>query len=127
MISHLANRNRRTLMSTTAKAADNGSTTTTDKTVPAQREHGMDRLREDECYHLTDLIGRALGESEHLVRKVHNKAFNRTLDHDGSKGTAPLDRDEIQRILSEAGDCAQVAVDYLYRAVRVLNDGESPF
>ena len=42
-------------MSTTAKAADNGGTTTTtektEKTVPAQREHGLDRLREDECYH----------------------------------------------------------------------------
>lgn len=117
-------------MTTTAKAADNGSTPTTDKTdkhVPAQREHGMVRLREDECYHLTDLIERALSESEFLVRKVHNKAFNRTLDYDGSKGTVPLDRDEARRILTEAGDCAQVAVDYLYRAVSVLDAGESPF
>jgi hypothetical protein len=113
-------------MSTTAKTADNGSTTT-DKPVPAPREHGMNRLREDECSHLTDLIERALSESEYLVRKVHSKAFNRTLDYDGSKGTAPLDRDEATRILTEAGDCAQVAVDYLYRAVSALDAGEAPF
>ncbi len=119
-------------MSTTAKAADNGSTTTTDKTentdkpVPAQREHGLDRLREDECYHLTDLIQASLSESEYLVRKVHNKAFSRTLDYDGSKGTAPLDRDEATRVLREACDCAQVAMEYLYRAVSAL-DGEPPF
>jgi hypothetical protein len=113
-------------MSTTAKAADNGSPDTTDKHVPAQREHGLDRLREDECYHLTELIERALSESEYLVRKVHNKAFNRTLDYDGSKGTAPVDPDEATRILSEARDCAQVAIEYLYRAVSAL-DGEPPF
>jgi hypothetical protein len=113
-------------MTSTAKAADNGSTTTTEKSVPAQREHGLDRLREDECYHLTDLIGQALTESGHLVRKVHNKAFNRTLDYDGSKGTAPLDRDEAFRILAEARDCTQVALEYLYRAVSAL-EGEPPF
>ena len=117
-------------MSTTAKAADNGSTTTTtdktEKTVPAQREHGLDRLREDECYHLTELIERSLSESEYLVRKVHNKAFNRTIDYDGSKGTAPLDRDEAFRILSEARDCTQVALEYLYRAVSAM-EGEPPF
>ena len=116
-------------MSTTAKAADNGSTTTTDKTdkpVPAQREHGLDRLREDECYHLTELIERSLSESEYLVRKVHNKAFNRTLDYDGSKGTAPLDRDEATRILAEARDCTQVAMEYLYRALSAM-EGEPPF
>jgi hypothetical protein len=115
-------------MTTTAKAADNGSTTTenNEKTVPAQREHGLDRLREDECYHLTELTERALSESEFLVRKVHNKAFSRTLDYDGSKGTAPLDRDEATRILTEARDCTQVALEYLYRAVSAL-EGEPPF
>ena len=115
-------------MSTTAKAAGNGSTATekTEKPVPAQREHGLDRLREDECYHLTELIERSLSESEYLVRKVHNKAFNRTLDYDGSKGTAPLDRDEATGILSEARDCTQVAIEYLYRAVSAM-EGEPPF
>jgi hypothetical protein len=113
-------------MTSTAEAADNGSTTTVDTHVPAQREHGLDRLREDECYHLTELIERALSEAEYLVRKVHNKAFNRTLDYDGSKGTAPLDRDEATRILTEARDCAQAAIEYLYRALSAL-EGEPPF
>ena len=58
--------------STTAtKAASNGDTT---EQAPArQREHGMNRLREDECYHLTGLITDCLDEAEHLVRKVHRK------------------------------------------------------
>jgi hypothetical protein len=45
---------------------------------------------EDECYHLTALIETCLQEAEHLVRKVHSKAFNRSIDHDGTKGTVPL-------------------------------------
>jgi hypothetical protein len=117
-------------MSTTAKAADNGSIATqtkTEKSVPAQREHGMTRLREEECYYLTHLIRDSLGEAEHLVRKASNKAYNRTLDHDGSKGTAPLDQDEVRDILIEARDCAQVAIDYLYRAVNALDQGDAPF
>ena len=118
-------------MTTTDKPASNGSTPTeTEKIVPAQREHGLDRLREDECYNLTNLIGEGLDEASHLVRKASSKAYNRTLDYDGSKGTAPLDRDEIAGILTESRDCAQVAIHYLYRAISALQDQsdyDSPF
>jgi hypothetical protein len=113
------------MTTTTDKAAVNG-TATTSKNAPAQREHGMDRLREEECYLLSSLIEEALDETSHLVRKVRNKTFNRTLDYDGSKGTAPLDRDQARDTFTEARDCAQVAIDYLCRALNALN-GEPPF
>jgi hypothetical protein len=115
-------------MTTTDQPASNGSTATeSEKIVPAQREHGLARLREDECYNLTNLIGEGLDEASHLVRKASRKAFSRTLDHDGSKGTAPLNHAEIRGILSEARDCAQVAIEYLYRAVDALEDQDEPF
>jgi hypothetical protein len=115
-------------MTTNTQPASNGSTTTeTEKSVPAQREHGMTRLREDECYYLSTLIRDCLDEASHLVRKASSKASNRTNDYDGSKGTAPLDPDEMSGILTEARDCAQVAIDYLYRAVNALDQGDAPF
>jgi hypothetical protein len=115
-------------MTTTDKPASNGSTATeTSKSVPAQREHGMTRLREEECYYLSTLIRDCLDEATHLVRKASSKASNRTNDYDGSKGTAPLDPDEMSGILTEARDCAQVAIDYLYRAVNALDQGDAPF
>ncbi len=108
-------------MTTTAKSASNGATTTSTH-VPAQREHGLNRLREDECYHLTALIESCLTEAEHLVRKVHSKAFSRTIDHDGTKGTVPLDHAEAAQVLSQAGECADVAVRYLHWAVTALRE-----
>lgn len=116
-------------MTTTAKSASNGAMTSTH--VPAQREHGMNRLREDECYHLTALIESCLTEAEHLVRKVHSKAFSRTIDHDGTKGTVPLDHAEAAQVLSQACDCADVATRYLHWAVTALresrDDEPAPF
>jgi hypothetical protein len=117
------------MMTTTAgKASGNGAVTTT-KQVPAQREHGVNRLREDQCYHLSALIVSCLSEAEHLVRKVNSRAFSRTLDHDGTKGTTPLDAAELRQILLEACVCAQAATEYLYQAAGTLlsDDGPPPF
>ena len=116
-------------MTTTAKTAANGAAAATATQVPAQREHGLDRLREDQCYHLSALIVACLSEAEHLVRKVNSKAFSRTLDHDGTKGSAPLNNTEIAQILTEARQCTQAASDYLYQAASTLQDQdeESPF
>jgi len=114
--------------STATKAASNGGDTT-DTHPPAQREHGIIRLREQECYQLTGLIGDCLSEAEHLIRKVHNKSFNRVLDHDGSKGTRPLDRDEARKILEEAYTCASLALSYIFNAsthLRDASDDEMP-
>jgi hypothetical protein len=103
-------------------AASNGDDTT--RPVPAQRVHGMDRLREDECYRLASLIRDCLGEAEHLIRKVYNKARNRVTDPDGSKGTRPLDRVEARRILDEAYDCTSLALTYIYSASQHLQEAD---
>jgi hypothetical protein len=108
--------------SATTTAAIEGADTI--KPVPAQRVHGMDRLREDECYRLASLIGDCLGEAEHLVSKVYNQAWDRVTDHDGSKGTRPLDRVEARRILDEAYDCTSLALTYIYSASQHLQEAD---
>jgi hypothetical protein len=107
---------------TKVKAANTNGGDTTDKPAPVQREHGIDRLREEECYHLTGLVDECLREAEHLVKKIHNKAFNRTLDHDGTKGTQPLDRAEVVKTLNEAYDCAALALAYIFSVSSHLRD-----
>lgn len=116
-------------MTTTADKASGNGAPATSKRVPAQREHGLNRLREDQCYHLSALIVACLSEAEHLVRKVNSKAFNRTLDHDGTKGTEPLNPAELRQILLEACVCAQAATDYLCQAAGTFmaQDEHPPF
>ena len=113
-------------MTTTAEAASNGSTTTTD--APAKREHGLARLREEECYHLTALVRDALNEAERLTSEVNGRSMDRYRDYTGGDGTDPMDRDYAWGRLTEALDCAQVAVDYLYKITSALRDqDEQPF
>jgi hypothetical protein len=107
------------------QAASNGGASAS-KPKPAQREHGMNRLREEECYHLTRLICDGLDEAEHLIRKVHNKAYNRTLDHDGSDGTKPLDCGELLPILDEAYECAALALTYIFSLSLPMRDSTLP-
>jgi hypothetical protein len=115
-------------MTTTAdKASGNGAATTTSKPVPAQRVHGLNRVREDQCYHLSALIVACLSEAEHLVRKVNSKAFNRTIDHASTKGTEPLNPAELRQILLEACVCAQTATEYLCQAAGTfMGENEHP-
>lgn len=113
---------------TTTKAASDGSATT--DSTPAKREHSLARLREDECYHLTGLIRNALDEAGWLTNQVHSAVSARYGDWDGGNGTKSLDRDHAITKLTEARDCAQVAIDYLYRAAHALRDqdeSEEPF
>ncbi len=105
------------------KAAGNGEPT--EKRTPIQREHGMNRLREEECYHITNLITDCLNEAEHLVRKVHGKAQGRVLDFDGSQGTKSLDRDEARETLNEAYDCASLALAYIFEVCQHLRQPDS--
>ncbi len=113
-------------MTTTAEAASNGSDTTAD--APVEREHGLARLREEQCYHLTALVRNALNQAEHLTNEVNDRAMDRYRDYSGDKGSNPLDRDYAFGRLTEARACAQVAVDYLYRAMNALRDqDEQPF
>ena len=110
---------------TTVQAASNGGDTT-GKSTPAQREHGMNRLREEECCRLTGLIGDCLGEADYLVRKVYNKVQQRVMDYDGAKGTKPLDRDEARQILDEAYACASLALSDIFSAATHLRDDTEP-
>ena len=111
---------------TTTQAASNGGTTTAD--APAKREHGLSRLREEECYHLTTLVRDALNEAERLTNEVNGQSMDRYRDYTGGDGTDPMDRDYAWRRLTEALDCAQVAVDYLYKITSALRDqDEQPF
>jgi hypothetical protein len=124
--SHYARKGSQAAMtdSETVQAASNDGGTTA-KPKPAQRVHGMDRLREEECYYLAALIEKCLDEARYLVKKVYSKAWNRTLDHDGSKGTRPLDRAEARQILNEAFDCVSLALAYLYEASTHLRDADN--
>ena len=108
-------------MTSTSTAASNGSTTAPDTPATAP-DHGLARLREEQCYHLTALIRNALYQAEFLTDEVNDRAMDRYTDYSGDKGTTPLDRDYARERLSEARTCAQVAVDYLYRAINALHD-----
>ena len=112
------------MTTTTATAASDGSTA---EDTPAEREHGITRLREEETYHLTNLVKDALDQAERLTSEVNGRARTSYLDYSGKNGAEPLDRDHAWRRLTEARDCAQVAIDYLYRAVNALDQGDAPF
>lgn len=114
--------------STKIQAATNGTPTngTAAKDKPAQREHGIKRLREEECYQATNLVESCLQEASHLIRKVHNKARNRVMDYDGSQGTQPLDPDEFTPILDEAYECTSLALTYLFNVSTHLRDDSQP-
>jgi hypothetical protein len=112
---------------TKVQAATNG-TPAKDKPAPAQREHGIKRLREEECFQTTSLIETCLQEAEHLVRKIHNKAYNRVMDYDGSKGTQPINPAELMPILDEAYECTSLALTYLFNiSVHLRDDTQPPF
>jgi hypothetical protein len=108
-------------MTSASTAASNGSATAPDTpaVVPAR---GLARLREEQCYHLTALIRSALDQAEYLTNEVNDRAMHRYTDYSGDKGTTPLDRDYARERLGEARTCAQVAVDYLFRAISALHD-----
>jgi hypothetical protein len=113
-------------LSAPIKLATSGSADQAD--VPAQRVHGMDRLREDECYHITGLILDCFMEAEHLIRRVRNKAQNRVLDHDGSRGTKPLSVSEFGPVFDEAHDCLALAMTYLFTvSTNMRHQAEEPW
>ncbi len=106
-------------------AASNGGTTTDSSSQdtpasPARSERGIARLRETEVYHLTSLVQSALYEAEHLIRRVHDQASNRFLDHDNS--AERLDADELSGLLAEAYQCATLASTYIDKAAMGLLD-----
>ena len=95
-------------------AASNGTDPTADASR-AQREHGMSRVQEQLVYHVTGLAESALYEAEQLTHALNRTASQRTLDHDGSKGTEPLDMPQVAAVIAEALDCIDVAAEQLSR------------
>jgi hypothetical protein len=114
--------------STIDQAASNGTDNNSDA-PSAPREHGIHRVREQVIYSLTGLAESALYEAERLVHEITTTASRRILDHDGSKGTEPVDTAKIADITAEALDCVDVAAEYLSRLstdIRTAQD-EHPF
>ncbi len=104
----------------TKTEAANGGTSTEHRAqeTPAEPVYGFARLRESEMYHLMGLAQSALSEADHMTRKVHDKARDRYLDHEGT--SEPLDRQEISRLLSDAYQCAIKAANVIDEAADAL-------
>jgi hypothetical protein len=82
---------------------------------PAERNHGMDRVQEQLVYHVATLARSVLSEAGQLTQKLADTAMKRSFDHDGSKGTEPLDMSAVTATLAEALDCIDVASEQLSR------------
>jgi hypothetical protein len=95
-------------------AANNGTEPTADASR-AKREHGMCRVQEQLVYHVTGLAESALYEAEQLTHALNRAASQRTLDHDGGKGTEPPDMQHVAAVIAEALDCIDVAAEQLSR------------
>jgi hypothetical protein len=117
---------------TPIQAASDGGTTTdsSPKEAPATQakpERGIARLRENEVYHLMNLVQSALYEAEHLISEVLGQARPRYLDHDNT--AEPLNGEQVARLLGEAYQCANLAAIYIDKAAMGLLDpgAETPF
>jgi hypothetical protein len=112
-------------------ASDAGTTTDSSPqgtpASPATPGRGIARLRENEVYHLMNLVHSALYEAEHLISEVLGKARPRYLDHDDT--TEPLNGEQVARLLGEAYQCANLASTYIDKAAMgLLHPGaETPF
>ncbi len=91
------------------------ATDTTTDAEPTEREHGIGRAQEQLVYHVAALAEAVLYEAERLMHDVTRTASQRNLDHDGSKGTEPVDMAHVAAIISEALDCIDVASEQLSR------------
>ena len=112
--------------STIDKAASNG-TDTNAMSRPPRASTASSCVREQVIYSLTGLAESALYEAERLVHEVKTTVSPRILDHDGSKGTEPVDKAKIAKVVSEALDCIDVAAEYLSRLstdIRTRQDRE---
>lgn len=81
----------------------------------AKREHGITRVQEQLVYHVATLAQSVLYEAERLMADLSKTASQRNLDHDGTKGSAPVDMARVAAILAETLDCIDVASEQLSR------------
>ena len=109
-------------------AADSGTSSV--EPLPRVREHGMERVREHLVSSLTGIAEASLYEAERLIQLIRSAASQRILDHDGCKGTEPLDTAQIAEVIGEALSCIDVAAVHLTRLrddIHHYQRGESPF
>jgi hypothetical protein len=96
------------------KAAESGTDPTTEIQAP-EREHGIARVCEEQVYHVTGLAESALYEAERLTYALKTSAMTRISDHDGSKGTEPIDMQHVVQVVTETLNCIDVAAEHLSR------------
>jgi hypothetical protein len=106
-----------TTTTTTGKADDKPETADSTK----GRSHGVERVREEECYHLTALIKNCLDEAGSLISDVQQQAQERYLDFRGEK-TEPLDFTQISQRLRQVADCAIIALFHLEVLAEEVNN-----
>jgi hypothetical protein len=111
-------------------ASDSGTTDSSPQDTPAspaKYERGIARLRENEVYHLMNLVQSALYEAEHLITEVLGQARPRYLDHDDT--AEPLNGEQVTRLLGEAYQCTNLAATYIDKAAMGLLDpgADTPF
>jgi hypothetical protein len=119
-------------MTTTAKAAGNGSTTTHQASVPAgqpDRISGMARVYEAETYHAASIMHEAVSEAERLCSGIYRavtdayfKDLRKNADGDARTATETAESAEIHDQAQEALTCLQAAE----RHVRHLLTGHEP-
>jgi hypothetical protein len=113
-------------MTTTAKAASNGSKTATTATAEPERKSGMAYVRDAEAYHLASLAHDAAYEAERLCSTLYREtsdAYTRTIKDDGEpEPDSWVQADQRTRLIEEAVRCLDTAQHYLRSLV-----SEPPF
>lgn len=106
------------------------TTNNTTSDAPASSGHGITRACEQVVYHVASLAQSVLYEAEQLTSNLARTASARCLDHDGTKGSTPLDMAEVAAVLGEALDCIDVASEQLSRLsvdIRMRREPETGF
>jgi hypothetical protein len=112
-------------MTTTTKAAGNGSTPST---TPAARKRltGMARVREAEAWHTASVMQDAAYEAERLCTDIYHAVSDAYQPSQGDSTAAELAASPgIRDKAREARRCLLAAVGYL--DTLVCSNGESPF
>lgn len=108
-------------MTTTAKAAGNGSTTTA--TVP-QRLSGMARVQEGDAWRLASIMHDAAFEAERLCDEIYRAVSGAYRPQGDSTATKVAASSETRDKAHEARRCLHAAVNFLNA---LIGDGEPPF
>jgi hypothetical protein len=117
-------------MTAPAKAAANGSTTTTKAGQPG-RITGYAKIRQAETYHASSIMSDAMFEAERLATEIHRAVSDAHFRRDGEEGLTTAETAESPQIRDKAIEalrCLRIAEDYLYRLAPVQQPSDpEPF